>query len=75
MMLCQNVTCRRPTAVGRCLGHKVIRMQAVRKEAFALFEKVLGKVTDYNSQESRLPTAAVSQTAKIHNLLLTRGDG
>lgn len=30
--------CRRPGAVGRCLGHKVIRTQAARKEALALFE-------------------------------------
>lgn len=36
---------------------------------------VLGKANDCSSQESRLPTGTVSETAKIHNLLLTRGDG
>lgn len=51
-------------------------MLEVRKEAFALFGKhVLGKVNGYSSPESRLPAEAVSQPAKIHNLLLTLGDG
>lgn len=68
--------CSSPVAVRKCLDHKGIMMQAVRKEALALFWKhVLGKVNGYSSPESRLPTEAVSQTAKIHNLLLTLGDG